>query len=79
MQEQQILLKLQQLPDELKYEVLDFIGYLLIKYQSSLPAQNNKGDRTFGKYRGCLNSGLSLDQLDIELGKMRSEWDRPTY
>jgi hypothetical protein len=33
MKEQQIMLQLQQLPDDLQQEVLDFIGYLLAKYK----------------------------------------------
>ena len=33
MKEQQIMLQLQQLPNDLQQEVLDFIGFLLAKYK----------------------------------------------
>jgi hypothetical protein len=63
----QILLQLQLMPDNLKKEVLDFIGYLLSKHQS--PDNNPQPSRKkhFGKYRGSLKTGLSLPEIDAQL------------
>ena len=73
----QILLQLQRMPDNLQKEVLDFIGYLLAKYQ--LPANEPKPRRKkhFGKYRGSLKTGLSIEEIDAQLQQLRNEWERP--
>jgi hypothetical protein len=47
MTDQQVLLQLKNLPDNLKREVVDFIGYLFSKYnlatkKRALPASNSK-------------------------------------
>jgi len=77
MKEQQVLLQLQQLPDNLKQEVLDFIGYLFEKHNlvPSKPKRNKK--KYFGKYRGSLKSGLSMHEIDAQLTQLRNEWERP--
>lgn len=79
MNEQKILLQLQKLPDELKQEVLDFIGYLLSKYKSAAPASKPRGKKHFGKYRGSLKSGLSPQEIDSQLTQLRNEWERPGF
>ncbi len=77
MSEKLILLQLQQLPDNLKKEVMDFIGYLLAKYQAATPAPKPAKKKRFGKYRGCLKTGLSIQEIDAQLIQLRNEWNRP--
>ncbi len=71
--DQVILRQLQQLPNSLKKEVLDFIGYLLSKYQKQPKAPKH----SFSKYRGSLNLGLTREEVDIQINQMRDEWERP--
>ncbi|MCC6410815.1 MAG: DUF2281 domain-containing protein [Saprospiraceae bacterium] len=75
MNDQVILRQLQQLPNSLKKEVLDFIGYLLSKYQKQPKAPKH----SFSKYRGSLKSGLSRQDIDMQIKKMRDEWERPGF
>ena len=75
MTDQFILLQLQQMPDNLKQEVLDFIGYLSVKHK--LPAPPPRQEKRFSKYRGSLKTGLSLDEIDAQLQQLRGEWERP--
>ncbi|MCO6475604.1 MAG: DUF2281 domain-containing protein [Phaeodactylibacter sp.] len=77
MKEQEILLQIEQLPDDLKREVLDFIGFLLMKYQLTHSPTKPEREKKFGKYRGSLKSGLSIDEIDAQLDQLRSEWERP--
>lgn len=77
MKEQEILLQIEQLPDDLKKEVLDFIGYLLMKYRLTPSTTKPEHKNKFGKYRGRLKSGLSIDEIDTQLNQLRSEWERP--
>lgn len=77
MKEDQVLSQFQQLPDNLKQEVLDFIGYLFEKHRVVVPKQPQNNKKLFGKYRGSLKSGLSIQELDAQLLKIRNEWERP--
>lgn len=77
MKEQQVLLQLQQLPDDLKQEVLDFIGYLFVKHNITVSKPKRLRKKHFGKYRGSLNSGLSIEEIDAQLKQLRNEWERP--
>ncbi len=77
MKEQEILLQIEQLPDDLKKEVLDFIGYLLVKYRLTPSTAKPEHKNNFGKYRGRLKSGLSIDEIDAQLNQLRSEGERP--
>lgn len=77
MKEQQVLLQIKQLPDDLKQEVLDFIGYLLIKYNLAESKPRLSRKKHFGKYRGSLKSGLSTQEIDVQLTQLRDEWERP--
>ena len=63
MTEQLVLRQFQQLPDNLKQEVLDFIGYLWSKYN----AQKTKKNRPqFGSAKGKYRMSADLDApLDI--------------
>lgn len=66
MTDQEILSQLEQLPESLKQEVLDFMGYLSKKY--NLPIRQQQPERKqFGKYRGSLETGLSLDEMDARI------------
>ena len=76
MTDQLILLQLKEMPDNLKQEVLDFIGYLSAKHKLS-SNQPPRKKKHFGKYRGSLKTGLSLEQMDVQLQQMRDEWERP--
>lgn len=67
MSEQLLYLQFQSLPDELKKEVMDFVGYLMNKYQLDAPKPQPKGG--FGKYRGILKSGLTMDEIDAQLSR----------
>ena len=77
MKEQQVLLQLQQLPDDLKQEVLDFIGYLFVKHNITGSKRKHLRKKHFGKYCGSLNSGLSIEETDAQLKQLRNEWERP--
>jgi hypothetical protein len=77
MEEQLIYHKLQQMPDYLKQEVLEFIGQLFSKHQLTLPNTQEKRKKSFGKYRGSLKSGLSIQEIDAQFFQLRSEWERP--
>ena len=63
MTEQLVLRQFQQLPDNLKQEVLDFIGYLWSKYN----AQKTKKNRPqFGSAKGKYRMSADFDApLDI--------------
>ncbi len=76
MTDQQVLMQLQQLPDNLKQEVLDFIGYLLAKHKNAAPVPPQPEKKRFSKYRGSLKSGLSVEEIDAQLTKLREEWER---
>jgi hypothetical protein len=76
MEEQLIYHKLQQMPDHLKQEVLEYIGQLFSKHQLTLPNTKKKRKKSFGKYRGSLKSGLTLQEIDAQLFQLRSEWER---
>ena len=77
MTDQLILNQLQQLPDSLRQEVVDFIGYLLKKHNLPATQPNGKPEKRFGKYRGCLNTGLTIQEIDAQLIQLRNEWERP--
>ncbi len=77
MSEQLIYLQLQQLPDNLKQEVMVFIAQLLKKYESASTQPKPNRKKHFGKYRGCLQTGLSVQEIDAQLLQLRSEWERP--
>ena len=34
-------------------------------------------EKRFSKYRGSLQTGLSLDEIDAQLQQLRGEWERP--
>ena len=77
MSDQQILLQLQQLPEDLRKEVADFIGYLLAKYKKNAAHQQQPEKKRFSQYRGSLKSELSVEEIDTQLHKLREEWERP--
>ena len=77
MSEQIIYLQLKQLPDSLKQEVMEFIEMLLKKHQITSNQPKPTGKKRFGKYRGCLNTGLSVQDIDAQLLQLRNEWERP--
>jgi hypothetical protein len=77
MSDQQMLLQLQQLPEDLRKEVADFIGYLLAKYKKNAAPQQEPEKKRFSQYRGSLKSGLSVEEIDAQLNKLREEWERP--
>ena len=64
MTDQLILYQLQQLPESLKLEVADFIGYLLKKH--SLPATKpiGKPKKASRKNGGSLKAGLANEEID---------------
>lgn len=37
---------------------------------------DNKIDEILDRAWGCLGTGKSLDEIDIEINEMRKEWDR---
>ncbi len=76
MTDRDILSQIEQLPDGLKQEVIDFIGYLSEKYHLTVPAESRK-KKYFGKYRGSLKTGLNVQEVDLQLQKLRDEWERP--
>jgi len=77
MSERLIYLQLKQLPDNLKQEVLEFIGKLLKKHQSAANQPKPKQHKRFGKYRGCMQTGLTIREIDEQLLQLRNEWERP--
>jgi Protein of unknown function (DUF2281) len=83
MTDQLILAQIKMMPDALKKEVLDFIGYLISKH--NLPTENKtadqpaQGKQSFAKLRGSLKSGLSLQEIDNQLQQIRDEWERPVF
>jgi hypothetical protein len=77
MSEQLIYLQLKQLPDSLKQEVMAFIAQLLKKHQPSASQPKPNRKKRFGKYRGCLNTGLTVQEIDAQLLQLRNEWERP--
>jgi Protein of unknown function (DUF2281) len=77
MSEQLIYLQLKQLPDSLKQEVMAFIAQLLKHYESATKQAAPKRKKRFGKYRGCLQTGLSMQEIDAQLLQLRNEWERP--
>ena len=72
MTDQIILLQLKEMPDNLKQQVVDFIGYLSAKYNLSAASQSGK-KKHFGKYRGSLKTGMSTQDIDIQLQKLREK------
>lgn len=77
MSEQLIYLQLKQLPESLRQEVMAFIAQLLKKYEAAIEQPAPKQKKRFGKYRGCLQTGLSIEELDEQLLQIRNEWERP--
>jgi Protein of unknown function (DUF2281) len=76
MTDQIILSQLKQMPDDLKQEVINFIGYLLAKNNLTiLPTKQRP--KHFGQYRGSLKTGLSVQEIDAQLNQLRNEWERP--
>jgi len=59
MTDQHILLQLKQMPDDLKQEVLDFIGYLLMKHNLT---QEGKHKPTFGSAKGKYSMKADFDE-----------------
>lgn len=49
----------------------------VIVVQSSLNQPVRGQRKSFAKFRGSLQTGLSQQELDEELLKMRDEWERP--
>jgi len=70
---QLILNQLQQLPESLRQEVVDFIGYLLKKHNLPATQPNGKPKKRFGKYRGSLKTGLTIQEIDAQLLQLRNE------
>lgn len=79
MTDQQVLIQLQQLPDNLKQEVSDFIGYLLAKYKKVAATPQPPEQKRFSKYRGSLKSGLSVEELDETLRMIRMGCDMSSF
>ncbi len=79
MTEHLVLFQMKQLPENLKQEVLDFIGYIFSKYQLTAAKPQPPHKKRFGKYRGCLKTGLSLHEIDAQLNQIRNEWERPIF
>lgn len=77
MADQLIYYHLQQMPEHLKQEVLNFISSLLSKHDLASPKPKPRRKKHFGKYRGSLKSGLSVQEIDAQLQQLRSEWERP--
>lgn len=59
MTDQHILLQLKQMPDDLKQEVLDFIGYLLMKHNLM---QEGKHKPAFGSAKGKYSMKADFDE-----------------
>lgn len=81
MTDQLILLQLQQMPDHLKKEVMDFIGYLLQKhnFQAQNPRKGKKGAQRADKAEDQEPSPDSViqvlkDDLDIEEMMREQHW-----
>ena len=77
MADQLIYYHLQQMPEHLKQEVLNFISSLLSRQDLAPPKPKPHRKKHFGKYRGSLKSGLSVQEIDAQLQQLRSEWERP--
>ena len=58
MTEQLVLLQLQQLPENLKKEVLDFIGYLFSKHQLAAQKGNPTTNQPSGKPKPAFGCGV---------------------
>lgn len=68
MTEQIVLSQFQQLPDNLKQEVLDFIGYLWSKHSAKKPQKNRP---QFGSAKGKYQISADFDEpLDLFKGYM---------
>jgi hypothetical protein len=62
MTEQLVLRQFQQLPENMKQEVLDFIGYLWSKYNTQKPQKNRpKFGSAKGKYQMSADFDAPLD------------------
>jgi hypothetical protein len=61
MKEDIILKQYEMLPDSLKKEVLDFIGFLLFKYQQK-PTFKNKKKPVFGSLKGKIILSKDFDE-----------------
>ncbi|MDX2247586.1 MAG: DUF2281 domain-containing protein [Bacteroidia bacterium] len=72
-----ILQQLKQMPANLQQEVLDYMEYLMAKYKVKPILSSPKS--TFGRYRGSLNSGLTVEEIDTQLKQLRDEWERPIF
>ncbi len=79
MTDQQVLMQLQQLPDNLKQEVLDFIGYLLAKHKKAAPVPPKPEKKRFSKYRGSLKSELSVEEIEETLRMIRMGCDMSSF
>jgi len=79
MTDQLILNQLQQLPDNLKLEVADFIGYLLKKH--SLPATKpiGKPKKSSRKNGGSLKAGLANEEIDEAIRIVRAGCDMSDF
>jgi hypothetical protein len=58
---------------EIEVIVLPAESNPIVKSEQSSPP----GRKKMSKYRGVLKSGLSRQQLDAQLQKLREEWERP--
>ena len=73
MSDQIIFTQLQQLPDSLKKEVMDFIGYLLEKHKVS--ARPTKAPKRNGK----ANSGKGKQELEEAIRVVQAGCDMSAY
>lgn len=64
-----------QLPEG--FENTDVEIIVLKSSPKSKSSQLKKGK--FRRYYGILKSGLTIDEIDAQLNKIREEWERPTY
>lgn len=74
MTEQVILAQLKQMPEGVRQEVLNFIGYLSLKYNLPAAQQVSVPKKHFGQYRGVLKTGLSVPEIEQQLKQLRDEW-----
>lgn len=52
------------------------VEVIVLQTQPSAGAVHSKKHH-FAKFRGSLKTGLSREELDLQLQKLRDEWERP--
>lgn len=65
--EQLVLAQLRQMPEGVRQEVLNFIGYLSLKYNVPVVQPTPIPKKHFGRYRGVLKTGLSVQEIEQQL------------